>query len=67
MRIALDHVFGGCWYDHLDRRLVAYKQLSAAQLGEAVRLCERMLEEGEPLVWRLQVQSLRWRGRITTF
>jgi hypothetical protein len=27
MRILLDQLFQGCWYDHLDRRLVAYKQL----------------------------------------
>ena len=67
MRIVLDHLFGGCWYDHLDRRLTAYKQLSPAQLAEAIGLCERMIEEGEPLVWRMQVQSLRWRGRVTTF
>jgi hypothetical protein len=64
MRVILDHLFDACWYDHLDRRLVAYKQLSAQQLTDAIDLAERMLAEGPPLVLQMNVQSLRWRGRF---
>ena len=63
MRIALDHACGGCWYDHLDRRLRAYKQLSTAKLRVAVDTGERMLIEGEDTVALLNRQSLRWRAQ----
>ncbi|MEN1678491.1 MAG: hypothetical protein AAGJ46_02785 [Planctomycetota bacterium] len=63
MRIALDHACCGCWYDHLDRRLRAYKQLTTAQLEVAVACAERMLAEGEPAVEELNRQSLAWRGK----
>ncbi|MEM6329974.1 MAG: hypothetical protein AAF790_06985 [Planctomycetota bacterium] len=62
MRILLDHACGGCWYDHLDRRLRAYKQLNTARLRTAVRLGEEMLAGGEAVVDRLNRQSLHWRG-----
>lgn len=61
MRILLDHLFSGCWYDHLDRRLRAYKQLTNAQLTRAITLGERLLAEGEPLLLALNQQSLNWR------
>lgn len=67
MRIVLDHVCGGCWYDHLDRRLVGYKQLSVQQLARAVELAEAMLEGGPPVAWTMHAQSLRWRGKIRSF
>ncbi|MEM1305845.1 MAG: hypothetical protein AAGG46_13165 [Planctomycetota bacterium] len=63
MRVLLDHACGGCWYDHLDRRLKAYKQLNTTQLRAAVTLGEQMLEQGEPLVEQHNRQSLRWRGK----
>ncbi|MEM8781974.1 MAG: hypothetical protein AAGE65_03870 [Planctomycetota bacterium] len=63
MRIILDALFGGCWYDHLDRRLRAYKQLDETQLRDAVALGEQMLAEGEPKVRALNEQSLCWRGK----
>ncbi|WP_428388249.1 hypothetical protein [Mucisphaera sp.] len=63
MRIILDHLFQGCWYEHLDRRLRAYKQLDDAQLRRAVAMGERMLEEGEGLVLRMNTKSLAWRGK----
>lgn len=63
MRIALDHACGGCWYDHLDRRLRAYKQLTSEQLRTAVACGERMLAEGELAVEALNRQSLAWRGK----
>jgi hypothetical protein len=64
MRVVLDHVFGGCWYDHLDRKAgPAYRQLTDAQLAAAVALAERIAAEGEPLLRRLNAQSLAWRGK----
>ena len=63
-RVILDHLFGGCWYDHIDRRKgAAYKQLSAQQLERAIELA-RSIEEGddERLV-KMNQQSLVWRGK----
>ena len=63
MRIALDQLFQGCWYDHLDRRLRAYKQLDDDQLAQAVALAEQLVEAGSPLVAAWNRQSLSWRGK----
>ncbi len=63
MRIILDHLFEGCWYDHLDRRLVAYKQLNQAQLERAVALGEAMLNADAEAVQAMNVRSLQWRGK----
>ena len=63
MRIVLDHLFYDCWYNHLDRRLTAYKQLNVEQLQRCVALAERILEEGEPLLISLNRQSLKWRRK----
>ena len=62
-RVLLDHAVGGCWYDALDRRRPAYRQLDDAQLGGAIALGERLLQEGDPLLRELDAQSLRWRGK----
>lgn len=63
-RIVLDHTVGGCWYDVLDRRRgPAFTQLSDDQLRSAITLGERILAEGDPLLRRLNEQSLRWRGK----
>lgn len=62
-RIVLDHTVGRCWYDVLDRtRSPAFAQLDDAQLGFAVELAERIETDGDPLLRRLNDQSLRWRG-----
>ncbi|MEO0629182.1 MAG: hypothetical protein AAFY46_00460 [Planctomycetota bacterium] len=61
MRIVLDAVFEGCWYDHLDRRLVGYKQLSDEQLVRAIEIAEALLEHGPTLADRLNERSLAWR------
>lgn len=61
-RILLDTVVGGCWYDVLDRRRVAFRQLDDAQLARAVTLSEQLLTEGDPLVRRLNEDSLAWRS-----
>ena len=63
-RIVLDHAVGGCWYDQLDRRRSpAFAQLDDEQLVAAVQLAERIVAEGDPLLRRLDDQSLRWRGK----
>ena len=61
MRVILDQLFQGCWYDHLDRRLTAYKQLNVAQLQQCIELAEKILDEGEPFLNKLNRQSLAWR------
>jgi proline racemase len=64
-RILLDHAVGGCWYDALDRRRSpAFAQLDDDQLTEAVALAERVMREGDPLLRRLNAQSLSWRGKL---
>ncbi len=66
-RILLDHAVGGRWYDVLDRRRSpASAQLDDDQLATAVALAERVLAEGDPLLRRLDAQSLAWRGKRTS-
>lgn len=62
-RVLLDHAVGGRWYDALDRRSAAYRQLDDAQLAGAVAMGERLLAEGDPLLRQLDGQSLVWRGK----
>ncbi len=59
----LDHAVGCRWYDVLDRRSAAFRQLDDDQLAAAVALGERLLEEGDPLLSTLDAQSLQWRGK----
>ena len=62
-RVLLDDAVGGCWYDVLDRRRTAFRQLDDAQLAGAVALAERLVEEGDPLLRELDARSLAWRGK----
>ena len=63
-RVALDAAFGGCWYDHLDRKKgPAIKQIGAADLARAVAAARRMAEEGVGAVREMDEASLRWRGK----
>ena len=62
-RVLLDHAVGARWYDVLDRRSAAYRQLDDAQLAGAVQMGEQLLAEGDPLLRRLDGQSLTWRGK----
>ena len=63
-RIVLDSTVGGCWYDVLDRRRSpAFTQLDDEQLATAVALAERVLAEGDPLLRKLDAQSLAWRNK----
>ena len=62
-RVVLDNLFEDEWYDHVDGR-PADEQLSAQQLTAAIDIADRMLEEGQPVVERLNENSLRWRGKL---
>ncbi len=62
-RIVLDTTVGGRWYDVLDRRRTAFRQLDDEQLAGAVALAERLLAEGDPLLRELDARSLAWRGK----
>jgi len=61
MRIILDQLFQDCWYDHLDKRLPAYKQLNNDQLRKAIEFAQQILSEGYPLLNRWNFESLQWR------
>lgn len=65
-RVILDGLFGGCWYDHLQRGggRSAESQLDQKQLARALVLGRGMLGKGAPEVERLNAQSLRWRGKM---
>lgn len=63
MHIILDQLFGSCWYDHLDRRLVAYKQLNNEQLTRAIEMAERLLAGDTELLRHWNRESLAWRGK----
>ena len=62
-RVLLDDAVGACWYDVLDRRRTAFRQLDDQQLAGAVALAERLLAEGDPLLRELDARSLAWRGK----
>ena len=62
-RVLLDDAVGGCWYDVLDRRRTAFRQLDDAALAAAVAMGERLLVEGDPLLADLDDRSLTWRGK----
>ena len=60
----LDAAFGGCWYDHLDRKKgPAIKQIDTAALLRAVAAAHRMVTEGKETVRELDEKSLLWRGK----
>ena len=62
-RVLLDDAVGACWYDVLDRRRTAFRQLDDDQLAGAVALAERLLAAGDPLLRELDARSLAWRGK----
>ena len=62
-RVLLDDAVGRCWYEVLDRRRPAFRQLDDGQLAGAVALGERLLVEGDALLRGLNERSLRWRGK----
>lgn len=58
--MVLDTLFQGAWYDPIDGT-PAYKHLSTEELREAIKIADRMLEDGKPTVEKLNRQSLKWR------
>jgi hypothetical protein len=63
-RVALDHAFGGCWYEHLDRKKgAAIKQIHTPALAKAVAAARRMEAEGVGAVRPMDERSLLWRGK----
>lgn len=62
MRVVLDNLLGGCWYEVLDRRKPAYRQLSAEQLQAAIELGESMLAGGAERTNALNARSLTLRS-----
>ena len=64
MRIILDRLFGDCWYNHLDRRLTAYKQLNDEQLRECISMAGQLLGGDTEALVPWNRDSLRWRGKL---
>ncbi|SLN50295.1 hypothetical protein [Pseudooctadecabacter jejudonensis] len=60
-RIILDHISGGVWYDHINRP--AYKNMTDAQLAQAIKLAEDILH-GRAYLHAMNRQSLKWRGKL---
>lgn len=64
-RILLDNLFGRCWYEVLDRRQgPAYRQLSPAQLEQAIAIADRILASPDSYLHQLNRNSLLWRGKL---
>lgn len=64
MRIILDQLFQDCWYNHLDKRLTAYKQLGVQQLTQCVEMGQRILDGDMDALTSWNDESLKWRGKI---
>ena len=63
-RIILDNLFDRCWYEVLDRnRTPAYKQLTEAQLEQAIALANQMIIQPTAYLHQLNQNSLNWRGK----
>jgi hypothetical protein len=62
-RVVLDNLFEDEWYDHVDGR-PAHEHLSTQELAAAIEIADRMLEDGQPTVERLNTNSLRWRNEL---
>ena len=62
-RIALDNLFGGCWYDFLSKGTIpAYRQLSLEQLQAAIIIAQSL--ESSPIehIQEMNAKSLQWRS-----
>ena len=60
-RVVLDAVAGRTWYDDIGRPAV--RSMTEGQLRAAVTVARRLAEEGEPLLRRLNAESLAARGK----
>jgi len=64
-RIALDHLFRDCWYQHLDKdsQRPAYRQLNNLQLGRLLFLTYHMMHLPAREARHWNQRSLQWRGK----
>ncbi|MBW4540116.1 MAG: hypothetical protein KME43_13365 [Myxacorys chilensis ATA2-1-KO14] len=62
-RIVLDNLFGCCWYEVLNRKQPAYKQLSQEQLEKAIAIAQSMIDQPDEYIRQLNQNSLNWRGK----
>lgn len=62
-RIVLDNLCQDCWYNTFSRKQPAYKQLSEAQLEQAIAIAQSMLED-PAIAISLNENSLRWRKKL---
>jgi len=64
-RIVLDNLFGQCWYEVLPRgKEPAYRQLTQAQLEEAIAIVEAIIAQPDAYMRQLNQNSLRWRSKV---
>jgi hypothetical protein len=56
-------VFGGIWYEHVDKR-PACERLSAEEVDAAIDILKCVLQPGAPVGTQLNEQSLRWRDEL---
>ena len=59
-RILLDGLFEDCWYNHLDRHKVAYKQLNHKQLMSIIKLAETFIKDPQTM-YQYNKDSLNYR------
>jgi hypothetical protein len=59
----LDNLFGCCWYEVLNRKQPAYKQLSQEQLEKAIAIAQSMIDQPDEYIRQLNQNSLNWRGK----
>lgn len=61
-RIVLDWLFADVWYNHLNKKHPAYRQLSEPQLQAAVERMQLWLRQPQVL-WQDNAASLRYRRK----
>ena len=62
-RIVLDNLFGGCWYDFLNKgKIPAYKQLKLGQLQVAIVIAQSLSDSPIEHIQNLNAKSLQWRA-----
>jgi hypothetical protein len=64
-RIILDNLFGCCWYNALStQQKPAYKQLTEAQLEQAISLANNIIAQPDAYLYQLNQNSLDWRKKL---
>ena len=62
MRVVLDQLFQDFWYNHLDKKSDAYRQLTSKQLVVAIELAKSIADSGEIVLNAWNQQSLSCRS-----